>query len=145
MGFLESAISAERNADAAALDECNPFVAAGAPTPSPTLSAVYPAAPKYDDFDAPLEPTTLLQPEPLATWQKKLSSLSYNRPEEATGLAAMKILADWLNGGLKIDTDSRGFWLMCALCTPAFLRNSAELQTHCHFPTGTSCSRARSR
>ena len=118
--FLEASLAAEHDANAADANAAaaNPFAAGASATPQvPSLTASYPPRPSFSDFDGPLEPTVLLQPEALAAWQKKLGSLSYSRPEEVSGLAAMKTLADWIGSGMRIDADSRGFWLLYELLT----------------------------
>lgn len=86
--------------------------------PASQLAAVYPTRPAYAEFDAPMDPSmVLLQPEALAAWQKKLTSISYSRPEESSGLGALKAVSDWLGSSIKIDADSRGFWLIYELLT----------------------------
>ena len=115
IAFLDAAIDATRASEAAA-QASNPW-AESAPA-QPQLTAIYPQRPPYADFDGPLEPAPLLlQPEALAAWQKKLTSMSYSRPEEVSGLGALKALSDWVNGSIKIDSDSRGFWFLYELLT----------------------------
>jgi hypothetical protein len=59
----------------------------------------------------------LLAPEAMAGWQKKLASISYSRPEEVSGLAALKTISEWMHSTIRIDTDSRGFWMLYELLT----------------------------
>ena len=110
IAFLDAAMDAALASEASA-QASNPWATEAPPVPQ--LAATYPPRPQYVDFDAPLEPApVLLQPEALAAWQKRLSGMSYNRPDECSGLAALKALSDWTNGSIKIDSDSRGFWLL---------------------------------
>jgi len=56
-----------------------------------------------------------------------MGSLSYSRPEpdkdkagnahDASGLGAMTKLVEWMGSGVKLDSDSRGFWLLYELLT----------------------------
>ena len=109
---LDAALAQEMAQQAAAH---NPFASSAAVPPAPQLSPQYPPRPPVHDFDVALEPSALLlQPEALATWQKKLTSLSYSRPDEVSGLNALKLLNDWVSA-VRIDADSKGFWLLYEL------------------------------
>ena len=48
---------------------------------------------------------------------KRMATVSYSRPDELTGHAALKVLSGWLSGGLKLDGEKHGFWLMYELLT----------------------------
>ena len=74
--------------DAAASGEANPWGASGG---GATMLAKYPSRPEYKEFDTPLTHADLLGAERQATWQKRLGGFGYNRPEEVSGLAAMKV------------------------------------------------------
>ena len=115
IAFLDAALDAALAIEA--VEAANNPWASSAP-PVPQMAAVYPPRPTYADFDVPMEPAPLLlQPEALAAWQKKLTSMSYSRPEESSGLGALKLLSDWISNNIKIDSDSRGFWLLYELLT----------------------------
>ena len=84
IAFLDAALDAGLALEAAEQSAINNPWATAAP-PSPQLVAAYPPRPNYVEFDGPLDPPgSLLQPEALAGWQKKLASLSYSRPEEVS-------------------------------------------------------------
>ncbi|KOO22777.1 conserved unknown protein [Chrysochromulina tobinii] len=114
IAFLDAAIDATLAKEASAN---NPFMAGQ--MPAPTLQANYPARPKYVEFDVQMDaPALIMAPEALAGWQKKLSSMSYSRPDEETGLKALKVISDWLRPDvIRLDSDSKGFWLLYEMFT----------------------------
>ena len=90
------------------------------------------------ELDAPLDaPRALLSPERAASWQKKLSSLHYARPEERSGADALKMISAAIGGTLtgatlSLTSDSRGFWMMYELFTSALnVRVLSDDSTHC--------------
>jgi len=114
IAFLDAAIDATLAKEASAN---NPFMAGQ--MPAPTLQANYPARPKYVEFDVQMDaPALIMAPEALVCWQKKLSSMSYSRPDEETGLKALKVISDWLRPDvIRLDSDSKGFWLLYEMFT----------------------------
>jgi len=82
-----------------------------------SLRASYPSRPKYRDYDMVLEYRYVLHTAP--SWQKKMSSLPYTRPDlekDTSGPLALARLNGWLNSGLKLDADGgRGFWFQYEL------------------------------
>ncbi|KAL1530323.1 hypothetical protein AB1Y20_001232 [Prymnesium parvum] len=84
-----------------------------------SLRASYPSRPKYRDYDMVLEYRYVLHTAP--SWQKKMSSLPYTRPDlekDTSGPLALARLNGWLNSGLKLDADGgRGFWFQYELLT----------------------------
>ena len=61
-----------------------------------------------------------------STWMKRMLGLSYARPLKETegpqaelrGAAAIKAVGSWqAGGGLRLDSDARGFWLLYDLLT----------------------------
>ena len=44
-----------------------------------------------------------------------MEALSYTRPEEKSGLDAMKLLTEWTLGTIRLDSDGKGFWLIYEL------------------------------
>ena len=120
VAFLDAALDAALAQEAAEhMAANNPFASAG--PPAPTLAASYPPRPKYVEFDGPIDPTAaLMAPEALAGWQKKLGSISYSRPDEVSGLAALKLLSEWMRPDtIKVDADGKGFWFIYELLTNA--------------------------
>ena len=83
---------------------------------SKALKASYPSRPRYKDYDEPIPYASVLQTA--ATWQKKMASAPYTRPEEKSGVEALKQLNGWLSAGFKLDADGgRGFWFQYELLT----------------------------
>ena len=51
----------------------------------------------------------------MAAWKKTMEALSYTRPEEKSGLDALKLATEWTNSGIRLDSDGKGFWLIYEL------------------------------
>ena len=85
------------------------------------------------ELEAPLDAHALINPSTAPSWQKKMLSLNYNRPNEVSGPAALEWLGTTLSntfgslGGLNsltaktlsLSSDSRGFWMLYELLTDA--------------------------
>ena len=69
--------------------------------------------PSFDstDFDSPADPHALLSADALAGWQRRLSGVAYTRPSNATGLAAMKLLDEWMSNG-QLGADAKSFGML---------------------------------
>ena len=121
IAFLDAALEADAAAAHAAAAAhgaaTNPWGAAplAAARPAPPLKAQYPARPAFKDFDAPFEYASLLDATKMAAWKKTIEALSYTRPEEKSGLDALKLATEWTNSGIRLDSDGKGFWLIYEL------------------------------
>ena len=140
LAFLETALRAE-SADNASADAANPFGGRVSEGGGATLQCRYPKPPKpmvseSDNFDTRLEHTHLLEgiidkiTDKIRgnAWQTRMGSLTYTRPEpekdkntgnthDPSGLAAMGLLTQWMQQGVKLDSDHKGFWLLYELFT----------------------------
>ena len=102
------------------------ILAPSAATAAITLTYPSAARPHAGDHDTPLDMSGLVSGAASSTWMKRMLGLSYARPLKETegpqaelrGAAAIKAVGSWqAGGGLRLDSDARGFWLLYDLLT----------------------------
>ena len=71
-----------------------------------------------DAFDTAVDARVLLEPEMLAAWQRRLGGVAYTRPASASGLAAMKLVEEWMTNA-SLGTDGKSFAVLYDLLTNA--------------------------
>ena len=51
------------------------------------------------------------------TLGRRMDGFGYKRVDDVSGIAAIKLLSEWASSGMRLDSESRGFWLMYELLT----------------------------
>lgn len=89
--------------------------------PPPMASKLHMLANRAGDVDEPIMWAAALVTGN-STW-RRVATLNYTRPEEASGAGVLKLLASWVHKPPSLDSESKGFWLMYELMT-----NSLSMQ-----------------